>query len=582
MSSKLLLTPGPTNIPEEYLEILGSDIIHHRTPEFRRIMKENNENLKKVFKTTQNDVAVLTSSGTGSMETAIVNFFSKGDKVLAVNTGYFGDRFRKIAEIYGLNVINLQYEFGESYKLEDVKKVISENPDLKGILATHSETSVGILNDIKSLGDLTKNTEILLVVDTISGLVVNEFNFDEWHVDVAIAGSQKAFLIPPGLAFVAISDKAKKAMETSDLPKYYFDLKQYVKYFEEKGETPYTPAIALILALNQSLKDLVKNGIENTIKQKHDLRKYVEEKAEKLGFKLLVKNEENRTNTLISVYREGIIIKSIIDALEEKGYTVTGGKGKYAESLMRIGILGQISKEQIDDFFVIFEEELKGYDYWGFCDTDVLLGDIYQFLEEHSFFENDYVRYGLLGHLQIFKNSQEVNRIFMSGKDLNYRLNYKNVFTSEQNFIFDEEKGIQILFEKSGFEQLQDKFFDDIDISHFSFREYGEDEPKRYYSWSQKHGLKSINLIDGQLVIKHPLYAHFQKRTIECPEFEPIESFYVIPNKLVFGEELSIQEIEEVTKNKFYWTYWKRILRSKLNIEKYSIGFIRHKLRMKK
>ena len=186
-----------------------------------------------------------------------------------------------------------------------------------------------------------------------------EFNFDEWHVDVAIAGSQKAFLIPPGLAFVAISDKAKKAMKTSDLPKYYFDLKQYIKYFEEKGETPYTPAIALILALNQSLKDLIKNGIENTINQKRDLRKYVEEKAQKLGFELLVKNEENRTNTLISVYREGVIIKDIINALEEKGFTVTGGKGKYAASLMRIGILGEITKEQVDDFFVIFEEELK-------------------------------------------------------------------------------------------------------------------------------------------------------------------------------------------------------------------------------
>ena len=358
MSSKLLLTPGPTNIPEEYLEILGSDIIHHRTPKFREIMKENNENLKKIFKTT-NDVAILTSSGTGSMEAAIVNFFSKGDKVLAINTGYFGDRFRKIGEIYGLNMINLQYEFGESYNLDDVKKVIAENSDLKGILATHSETSVGILNNIKALGDLTKNTEILLVVDTISGLVVNEFDFDGWHVDVAIAGSQKAFLIPPGLAFVAVSDKAKKAMETSDLPKYYFDLKQYEKYFDASAETPYTPAIALILALNQSLKDLVKNGIANTINQKRDLRKYVEEKAQKLGFELLVKNEENRTNTLISVYREGIIIKSVIAALEEKGYTVTGGKGKYAESLMRIGILGQISKEQIDDFFVIFEEEIK-------------------------------------------------------------------------------------------------------------------------------------------------------------------------------------------------------------------------------
>lgn len=230
----------------------------------------------------------------------------------------------------------------------------------------------------------------------------------------------------------------------------------------------------------------------------------------------------------------------------------------------------------------IFEEELKGYDYWGFCDTDVLLGDIYQFLEEHSFFENDYARYGLLGHLQIFKNSQEVNHVFMSGKGLNYRLDYHNVFTSEQNFIFDEAEGIQKLFEKSGFEQLQDKFFDDIDISHFSFREYGEDEPKRYYSWSQKHGLQSINLIDGKIVIKHPLYTHFQKRTIECPEFELVESFYVIPNKLVFGEELSIQEIEEVTKNKFYWEYVKSTFLKKFKMEKWSLEFIRHKLRMKK
>lgn len=231
---------------------------------------------------------------------------------------------------------------------------------------------------------------------------------------------------------------------------------------------------------------------------------------------------------------------------------------------------------------LIFEEELKEYDYWGFCDTDVLLGDIYQFLEKHSFFENDYARYGLFGHLQIFKNSQEVNRIFMSGQGSNYRLDYQNVFTNEQSFIFDEANGIQKLFEKSGFEQLQDKFFDDIDIRHFSFREYGEDEPKRYYSWSQKHGLKSINLIDGKIVIKHPLYTHFQKRTIECPEFELVESFYVIPNKLVFGEELSIQEIEEVTKNKFYWEYVKSTFFKKFKMEKWSLEFIRHKLRMKK
>lgn len=231
---------------------------------------------------------------------------------------------------------------------------------------------------------------------------------------------------------------------------------------------------------------------------------------------------------------------------------------------------------------LIFEEELKGYDYWGFCDTDVLLGDIYQFLEEHSFFENDYARYGLLGHLQIFKNSREVNRIFMSGQGSDYRLGYHNVYTSEQSFIFDEAEGIQKLFEKSGFDQLQDKFFDDIDISHFSFREYGENEPKRYYFWSENNGLESIEIKDKMLVVKYPLYAHFQKRTIECPEFKIVDSFYVIPNQLVVGEKISIQEIEEVTKNKFYWEYVKSTFLKKFKREKWTLDFIRHKFSMKR
>ena len=229
----------------------------------------------------------------------------------------------------------------------------------------------------------------------------------------------------------------------------------------------------------------------------------------------------------------------------------------------------------------IFEEELKGYDYWGFCDTDVLLGDIYQFLEDHNFFTNDYARYGLLGHLQIFKNSQEVNHVFMSGQGLNYRLDYQNVFANEQNFIFDEADGIQVLFKKSGFDQLQDKFFDDIDISHFSFREYGEDEPKRYYFWSEKNGLERIEIKGKKLVVEHPLYAHFQKRTIECPEFEVADSFYVIPNRLVVGDKISIQEIEEVTKNRFYWEYVKSTFLKKFKREKWTLDFIRHKLRMK-
>ena len=229
----------------------------------------------------------------------------------------------------------------------------------------------------------------------------------------------------------------------------------------------------------------------------------------------------------------------------------------------------------------IFEEELKGYDYWGFCDTDVLLGDIYQFLEEHSFFENDYSRYGLLGHLQIFKNSQEVNHIFISGQGLNYRLDFHNIFTSEQNFIFDEADGIQKIFEKNNFKQLQDKFFDDIDISRFSFREYGENEPKRYYFWSEENGLESINLIDGNIKVNRPLYAHFQKRVIKCPEFRLVDSFYVIPNQLVIGKKISKEELLEVTRNKFYWAYVKSTILKKFKKEKWTLEFIRHKLRMK-
>ena len=229
----------------------------------------------------------------------------------------------------------------------------------------------------------------------------------------------------------------------------------------------------------------------------------------------------------------------------------------------------------------IFEEELKEYEYWGFCDTDVLLGDIYQFLEEYNFFTNDYARYGLLGHLQIFKNSREVNLIFMSGQGSDYRLDYHNVYTSEQNFIFDESEGIQKLFGKFHFKQLQDKFFDDIDISHFSFREYGENKSKRYYFWSEENGLESINLINDDIVVKRPLYAHFQKRMIKCPDFKLVNSFYVIPNQLVIGEKISKQELVEVTRNKFYWEYVKSTMLKKLKKEKWTFEFIRHKLRMK-
>ena len=358
MEKKVLLTPGPTNIPSEILEVLGTDIVHHRKIDFHTTMKTLNENLKKIFKTKEN-VYVLTSSGTGAMEATIVNYFSKGEKILVINTGYFGERFKKIGEVYGLEVINLEYKFGDSYNIDDVKDILSKHNDIKGIFATHSETSTGVLNNIKDLGELTKNSNILLIVDTISGLVANSFEFDNWNIDVAIAGSQKAFLIPPGLAFLVMSEKANKAMEKSDLPKFYFDMRQAVKALESKNETPFTPAIGLIIAANASCEMLVKKGIENIVQEKYELRKYIEEKLLELDFRILVEDEKNRSNTLISVVKDGIKIKDVIKSLETRGYTVTGGKGDYEDSLMRVGILGQISKKDIDKFLEILVEELK-------------------------------------------------------------------------------------------------------------------------------------------------------------------------------------------------------------------------------
>ncbi|ORJ31312.1 hypothetical protein ATE35_01730 [Streptococcus oralis subsp. tigurinus] len=230
----------------------------------------------------------------------------------------------------------------------------------------------------------------------------------------------------------------------------------------------------------------------------------------------------------------------------------------------------------------IFKEELENYDYWGFCDTDVLLGDIYHFLEENDFFTKNYARYGLLGHLQIYKNTEEVNTIFMTGIDLGYRLNYRNVFTSEQTFIFDEARGIQKLFEKTCLKQLQKNYFDDLDIANFSFRNYGEGKTQRYYYWSEKEGLESIELKDNQVKVKHPLYVHFQKRLIDCPEFINSKEFYVVPNRLVLGERLSIEEIQKLTQNKFYWEHIEKTFLKKFKREKWTINFIRHKLRMRR
>lgn len=345
---KLLMTPGPTNVPKEIRKKMAEDLIHHRMPDYKKLFSEVSEDLKKIFKTKQ-DVLTMTCSGTGVMEAAVTNLFSKKEKVLVINTGNFGQRFVEITKTYDLDVIELTYDWGSTYNLKDIEEVILTNPDLKGIFMTHSETSTGVLNNIQNVGVLTKNTNILLVVDSVSGMIINPLEFDNWSIDCVIAGSQKGFLLPPGLAFIALSEKAKKAMENSNLPKFYFDLKKYIKFLKEKQESPYTPAITLVVGLKFACELLLKEGLD-TIQAKHtELRKHLGKELLKLGFEYFVTNEKARGNTLVAVTHAEIQdMDKFRKAIDKNGITIAGGQGNFTENLLRIGCLGKITKINID------------------------------------------------------------------------------------------------------------------------------------------------------------------------------------------------------------------------------------------
>ena len=350
---KKLFTPGPGNIPQFVRVQLSKDIIHHRKPEYKKILYNNTEKLKKVFK-TESDVLILTASGTGAMESAVVNLLSYGDEVLVINTGYFGDRFREICETYQLTVRELAYEWGETYKLDDVKVILEKYPDIKAVFVTFQETASGVLNDLRPLGEITNDTNRLLIADCISGMVIHDFEFDNWHVDCAVASSQKGFLLPPGLAFVALSNKAKEALKHSNLPSFYFDYNKYISAYS-KGQNPYTPSISLVLALNVVLDYIIEKG-PALIEEKTELRKYLEAKLVELGFELFIKDENIRGNALVPVYYDQDKIKEFVDFLDCKNITVSKGQGKLQDQMLRFGLISEFTTEDIDELIDVIKE----------------------------------------------------------------------------------------------------------------------------------------------------------------------------------------------------------------------------------
>ncbi len=347
MKEKLyLMIPGPTPVPPPVVAAMSKPIIGHRSAEFAALIGRVTEKLKRVFQ-TQNDVFVLASSGTGAMEAAVANIVNPGDKVLTLNTGKFGERFGELARKYGAEVDEMKFGWGYDVDLRAVKEKLEANPDIKAVMATHNETSTAVVNDIKGLGELVEKHQAVLIVDAVSSMGGMDVRTDEWKVDIMVSGSQKAFMLPPGLAFISVSPKAWNVIEQNKAPRYYFDLLKYRKSIE-KNNTPYTSAVSLFYGLEAALDMILEEGLENVFKRHELLAKATRAAVQGLGLELLAAPEYS-SNTVTAVQCPMTVnVDQLRKTLLEKyRVMVAGGQGELKGKIFRIAHMGYVSKADI-------------------------------------------------------------------------------------------------------------------------------------------------------------------------------------------------------------------------------------------
>lgn len=342
-----LFTPGPTPLPEEVRLIQARGIIHHRSTEFSDVFKEVREELRYVFQTKE-EVLLFSSSGTGAMEAVVANLFSPGDKVLVIRGGKFGERWAEIADAFRLKVISIDVEWGHVVNSELIEEKLREDSGIKAVFTQLVETSTGVVYDIETIARISKGKGVILIVDAVSGLAAEALCTDKWGVDVVVAGSQKALMIPPGLAFVALSGKAWKLTENSNLPKYYWDFKK-TKKAQDKNQTVYTPAITLVCALRESLRSLKREGWENVLGRHAKLAKATRQGVLALGLKIFSKAPSNAL-TAVEI-PSSVGIKRLRGLMRDRyGVEVAGGQAILAEKIIRIAHLGAM---EITDITVV-------------------------------------------------------------------------------------------------------------------------------------------------------------------------------------------------------------------------------------
>ena len=361
MQKRYLLAPGPTAIPPEILLTMAEPILHHRNPLFEAVVAEVRENLKWLFG-TKNEVLIFASSGTGAMEGAVTNMLSPGDKAICVRSGKFGERWANICKAYGVQSVNIDIPWGDILEPAEVEKVLKANPDTKAVYATATETSTGARFPIQEIAAIVKNyPNTIMVVDAITGLGVFEILQDDWGIDVLVSGSQKALMLPPGLAFAGVSDKAWEFNKTSTLPKFYFNWAKELANLE-KNQTNFTPAISLIMGLRESLKMMKEEGRENVFRRIDILARATREGAMALGLKVFAKSPSPAVTAIVAP--EGIDGQAIYKTLWKKyGVTGAGGQDQLKGKIFRIATLGYADKYDVITALSALEFTLRDLGY---------------------------------------------------------------------------------------------------------------------------------------------------------------------------------------------------------------------------
>jgi aspartate aminotransferase-like enzyme len=351
-----LLTPGPTQVPEPVLEALARPVIHHRSPEFKTLFGRVRTRLREVYR-TENEVLVLTASGTGAFESAIVNLLSPGETVVAVSHGNFGERWQKLAAAYGADVHALTYPWGEAPAVDDLERAIRESGATVA-LVVHSETSTGVVSDVEALASACRRAGALCVVDAISSLGAVPLETDAWGIDVVVTGSQKALMCPPGLGFISISERARAKAASATMPRFYWDWERAITQ-AEKDNTPFTPAVSTIVALDVALGMLLQDGLESAFARHVALGRACRAGVTSLGLELYSPDDDSAAVLTAALTPEGIDAVALRLALRDRhGITIAGGHGDIVHRLFRLGHIGHVGITEVEIAMSALEQEL--------------------------------------------------------------------------------------------------------------------------------------------------------------------------------------------------------------------------------